>query len=314
MSDEPEIPHASTHQGTHTRLGAAAAPAFALAPSGAAPGFDARRTLPLRVELRRQLGRRRTQVAFGLLGVLPLILVAAFKFGNPTNDGGQPGTVDLVSLATVGAPNFVLFTLFATSGFGLVVIVALFCGDTVASEANWSSLRYLLVTPVPRSRLLRQKLIVALGLSAAAIVVLPIVALAAGWAAFGWAPARSPLGTSLPTGAALTHLAVVVGYLAVSLLLVAAIGFALSTYTDAPLGAVGGTVMLVIVSNILDSVTALGSVRAILPTHYSYAWLDALSPTINWDAMSRGVLSSLAYSLVFFTLAWRKFLRKDITS
>ncbi len=30
--------------------------------------------------------------------------------------------------------------------------------------------------------------------------------------------------------------------------------------------------------------------------------------------MTRGVLSSLAYSLVFFVLAWRRFLRKDITS
>jgi ABC-2 type transport system permease protein len=313
VSDLPEIPQASTHQGTHIRLGTAAAPAVALAASGAAPGFDARRALPLRVELRRQLTRRRTQVAFGALLALPLILVAAFKFGNPSANS-QPGTIDLADLATVGAPNFALFTLFATSGFALVVIVALFCGDTVASEANWSSLRYLLVAPVPRSRLLRQKLVIALGLSAAALVLLPIVALLAGWAAFGWTPARSPLGTSLSTGPALVHLAIAVSYIALSLLFVAALGFALSTHTDTPLGAVGGTVMLVILSDILDSVTALGGVRSFLPTHYSSAWLDALSPAISWDAMSRGVLSSFAYSLVFLTLAWRKFLQKDITS
>ena len=72
--------------------------------------------------------------------------------------------------------------------------------------------------------------------------------------------------------------------------------------------------MLVILSDILDSVTVLGGARAFLPTHYSYAWLDALSPTVSWDAMIRGVVSSFAYSLVFFALAWRRFLRKDITS
>ena len=43
-----------------------------------------------------------------------------------------------------------MFTLFATSGIALSLMVALFTGDTVASEASWSSLRYLLATPIPR--------------------------------------------------------------------------------------------------------------------------------------------------------------------
>jgi len=271
-----------------------------------------RKALPLEVEIIRQARRRRTVFSLGFLVLLPLILVGAFSLAGPSN--AQPGQTNLVDLGTAGAVNFMIFAIFSSVSFLLVVIVALFCGDTIASEASWSSLRYLLVTPIPRSRLLRQKLIVALGLSAAALVLLPTVALLCGWAVFGWAPARSPLGTSLATGPALAHLAIVIGYLALSLLFVAALGFALSTHTDTPLGAVGGTVMLVILSNILDSVTALGGARAFLPTHYSYAWLDALSPTVSWDAMTRGIFSSLAYSLVFFALAWRRFLRKDITS
>ncbi len=110
------------------------------------------------------------------------------------------------------------------------------------------------------------------------------------------------------------RLAIIVGYLAVSLLFVAALGFYAGVRTDAPLGAVGGTVLLVIVSNILDQVTALGNIRNVLPTHYSYAWLDALGPTIQWDSMARGTLSAVAYSAVLLALAWRHFLRKDIVS
>jgi ABC-2 type transport system permease protein len=193
-------------------------------------------------------------------------------------------------------------------------VVALFAGDTVASEASWSSLRYLLVAPVGRARLLRQKLIVALGLAGFCLVLLPVVALLSGWIAFGWAPARSPTGSTLATGEALVRLVVIVGYLAVSLLVVAALGFYAGVRTDAPLGAVGGTVLLIIVSNILDQVTALGSLRDVLPTHYSYAWLDALGPTIQWDSMLRGTVSSIAYSAVLLAFAWRHFLRKDIVS
>ncbi|MGN6242649.1 MAG: ABC transporter permease [Motilibacteraceae bacterium] len=298
-------------RGTHVALSAAAPPVEAHARDGAAPGFVAGRTLPLRVELRRQLRRRRTQLSLGFLVLLPFLLVAAFELGNNDPGRGAPGLVDL---ATSGAGNFTLFTLFVSVGFLLVVVVALYCGDTVASEASWSSLRYLLAAPVPRSRLLRQKLLVALGCSAFALVLLPVVAYVAGGLFFGWGAVRTPLGTTIPTSTALLRLAIVVGYVAITLLPVAGLAFLLGVLTDAPLGAVGGAVLLVIVSNILDAVTALGDWRRFLPTHYQYAWTDALGPQVQWAAMTRGALWSVGYAVVLLALAWRHFLRKDVTS
>jgi ABC-2 type transport system permease protein len=300
-----------TTMGSHGGLGAAPPPEPVDPRTGAAVAYHAGRTLPLRVEVIRQLRRRRTQLALGFLVLLPFLLLLAFKAGGPDNGGGAPGLVDL---ATAGAPNFTLFTLFAATGFLLVVIVALFAGDTVAAEASWSSLRYLLAAPIPRSRLLRQKLVVALAYGLFSIVLLTAVALLAGWIGFGWHPARSPLGTTLSTGTAAVRLLIVVGYLAVVMLFVAALAFVLGVYTDAPLGAVGGAVVLVIVSNILDAVSALGSLREGLPTHYQYSWTDALGPSVSWDAMTRGALYSVGYSIVLFGLAWRHFLRKDVLS
>jgi ABC-2 type transport system permease protein len=300
-----------TTMGSHGGLAAAPPPEATDPRTGAAAGYNPARTLPLRVEVIRQLRRRRTQLALGFLVLLPFLLLLAFKAGGPDNGGGTPGLVDL---ATVGAPNFTLFTLFASTGFLLVVIVALFAGDTVAAEASWSSLRYLLAAPVPRARLLRQKLVVALGFGLFAIVLLTAVALLAGWIGFGWHAARSPLGTTIPTGTAFVRLLIVIGYLAVVMLFVAALAFLLGVYTDAPLGAVGGAVVLVIVSNILDAVSALGNLRQGLPTHYQYSWVDALGPSVSWDAMTKGALYSVGYSIVLFGLAWRHFLRKDVLS
>src|SRR6202451_3612538 len=146
--------------------------------SASAPGYRARRTLPFRVEAIRQLRRRRTMIAFGLLLLLPWILVGAFEVSGPSSAG--EGTPGLVAAATQGGVNFAAFSIFVSAGFLFVVAVALFCGDTVASEASWSSLRYLLAAPVPRARLLRQKLAVALTYSTAAIVTLAVMALIAG--------------------------------------------------------------------------------------------------------------------------------------
>jgi ABC-2 type transport system permease protein len=277
-----------------------------------ADGYRAGRTLPLRVELVRQLKRRRTLVMGGILFALPFILLVAFQIGG--EPGGGNNRVNLMDTATTSGANFAAVNLFASAGFLLVIPVALFCGDTVASEAGWSSLRYLLAAPVPRARLLWSKLAVGLTLSLAALVLLPLVALAVGTAAYGTGPLELPTGGTLPFGTAAQRLAVTVAYIFVSQLVTAALAFWLSTRTDAPLGAVGGAVGLTIIGSVLDEVTALGDWRDFLPAHWQYAWLDAVRPQLEWSDMIQGTSLSITYALVLFALAFRGFARKDVVS
>ncbi|MEU6920041.1 MULTISPECIES: ABC transporter permease [unclassified Streptomyces] len=283
--------------------------------SAEASGYRARRTLPLRVEAVRQLRRRRTLLMGGVLGVLPFVLIAAFAIGGtPGSRGGGSDRITLMDTATASAANFAATCLFVSAGFLLVVPVALFCGDTVASEASWSSLRYLLAAPVPRARLLWSKLVVALGFSLAAMVLLPLVALGAGAVAYGWGPLELPTGGALAASVAVPRLALVVAFVFVSQLVTAGLAFWLSTKTDAPLGAVGGAVGLTIVGNVLDAVTALGSWREFLPAHWQFAWADALQPGIEWGGMAKGAAISVSYALILFAFAFRGFSRKDIVS
>ncbi|MER6181436.1 ABC transporter permease [Streptomyces sp. NPDC047461] len=277
-----------------------------------ASGYKAGRTLPLRVELIRQLKRRRTIVMGGILAALPFVLLVAFAIGG--EPGGRNNTVSLMDTATASGANFAAVNLFVSAGFLLVIPVALFCGDTVASEAGWSSLRYLLAAPVPRARLLWSKLVVGLGLSLAAMILLPVVALAVGTAAYGWGSLELPTGGSLDPGTAAQRLVVVVGFIFVSQLVTAGLAFWLSTKTDAPLGAVGGAVGLTIVGNVLDAVTALGDWRHFLPAHWQFAWADAVQPTPEWSGMIQGTAVSITYALVLFALAFRGFARKDVVS
>ncbi|WP_121716219.1 ABC transporter permease [Streptomyces sp. E5N91] len=280
--------------------------------SDSASGYRAGRTLPLRVELVRQLKRRRTLVMGAILAVLPFVLVVAFAIGGEPEGPGD--RITLMDTATASGVNFAAVNLFVSAGFLLVVPVALFCGDTVASEASWSSLRYLLAAPVPRARLLASKLAVGLGLSLAAMVLLPLVALAVGTVAYGWGPLAIPTGGSLPPGTAAQRLVVVVAYIFVSQLVTAGLAFWLSTRTDAPLGAVGGAVGLTIVGNVLDAVTALGHWRDFLPAHWQFAWADAVQPNPEWSGMIQGTAVSVTYALVLFALAFRGFARKDVVS
>jgi len=278
--------------------------------------YDARATLPLSVEFIRQLRRRRTLVAYLLVIALPVMVSLAVKFGSNSGSGRRlgGGTADLVGLATAGAANFSVTMFFFGSSFLLLVIVALFCGDTVASEASWSSLRYLLAAPVPRRRLLRQKLIVGLALSLGAIATLPIASFAIGLLAFGSGPLQSPLGATYSLGEALWRIAAIGGFLFVSLLFAAGVAFLMSVLTDAPLGAVGAAVVLVIISNILNAIEALGSLREWLPTHYSQAWLDLLATDVDWTNMARGASYSIVACALCVGYAVYRFDRKDVVS
>jgi ABC-2 type transport system permease protein len=282
--------------------------------TGAATGYRPGRTLPIRAEWLRQASRRRTQLALGLMVLLPVIILVAFQFdnGGADNGGGEFGS--LVELATTGGLNFALFCLFVSAGFLLVVAVALFCGDTVASEASWGSLRYLLAVPVPRARLLGVKLVVALSYSALALVLLTGSGLLAGTLRYGWHPLRSAVAAEIPTGDGLLRLLGVLGYLAIVLLVVAGLALLLSVSTDAPLGAVGGAVLLWILSSILDQITALGSLRNLLPTHYSSAWLGLLSTPPQLEDVVSGSISAVAYATLFWSLAFWRFTRKDVVS
>lgn len=281
--------------------------------------YRVRRTLPVRVELIRQLRRRRTLIAFLLMIALPVIVVLAVKFGpSADNRGGGGrfggGSLDLVGLATSSAWNFTVTMVFFASGFLLVVIAALFFGDTVASEASWSSLRYLLAAPVPRRRLLLHKLIVALLLTAVALGVLIIASFVIGAITFGVGSLTSPLGGTFDASTALVRTLIITGYVLTTLLIAAGIAFLLSTLTDVPLGAVGGAVIIVIISNILDSLDALGSIRDWLPTRFANSWVGALSTDVAWTDMAKGAMYSISVFAVLVLIALVRFDRKNILS
>jgi len=276
------------------------------------------KTLPYHVELYRQLKRKRTAFAYGFVLSLPILVSLAVKFGPSGDDGDSSefgsGATDIIGLATLGAANFTTTMLFFSTPFLLVTVVALFNGDTVASEASWSTLRYLLASPVPRTRLLIQKMKVSLTLSFIAVLLVPISSWIVGAISFGTAPLQTPLGVTFDNSLTFTRLAIMTGYLAISLLFVAGLAFYLSVRTDAPLGAVGGAVGITILLTILDAISALGSLREWLPVHYTDTWLDALSTTIDWSQMAKGASYCAISGIIFYALAINKFAKKDITS
>ena len=277
--------------------------------------YSPQRTLSIRVELIRQVRRRRTAVAFGLVIALPIVVVLAVLFGPSSGSGGlADGDFDVFGLMASGPWNFALSGLFFSSAFLLVILTAMFLGDTVASEASWGTMRYLLEAPVPRRRFLLVKMVVGLLLTLAVLLVLVVASFLLGLLAFGGGTLASPLSGTLGAGESTVRLSIITGYIAVTLLVPAGIAFLASVSTDIPLGAVGAAVVIVVVAGILDAIDALGSLRQLLPTNYAGAWADALGPVVVWDQMAIGLAYNVGVFAVLVGIAILRFERKDILS
>ena len=267
----------------------------------------------MRTELIKSMRRTRTYVAYGILMLIPVIMAVAIDL-NPPDARGEGRLLFLASQTGLLLPGFALRV---TSAFLLVIVVALFGGDAIAGEANWGNLRYVLMRPVARGRLVLSKFVIAVLCAWVAVALVVVTALIVGSIVFGTDPVGFPLtlftrGQS--TGDILYHLLVSTGYVAWSLTGVVAFSFMVSCMTDAPFGAIFAGVGLYFTSLILDAISSLGSIRYVLPTHYFDAWVNLLVEG-KWHAdLWRGVLLQLAYVMVFFVVGLWWFRRKDIKS
>lgn len=264
------------------------------------------------IEILRQAKRRRTRVALGTMAGLPILVGVIIDIVGPPASNG--GSVQLVDIATGSGVNFALFATFIISQLLLVIVVALFAGDTLAIEGQWGSLRYLLIRPVSRARLLTVKLSTALLYGLLATVLVAVTSLVTGVLLFGTKGLTTPLGSLFSTGESYRVFAIVAGYIATQLLTVAALAFMIGTFTDNPLGAVGGAVLIVILSAVLDAISSLGALRYGLPTHYSTSWFGLLDSPQQSADMVRGLVVQVPWTVIPIAIAYRHFGQKDIVS
>src|SRR4029078_4890655 len=162
-------------------------------------------------------------------------------------------------------PAFALFM--ASELLLLVLIVALFGGDAIAGEASWGNLRYILMRPVRRGRLVFAKFVVAVLCAWVAVFLVVVTGLVVGVIFFGSDPINISFGFfsfSESTGDILAHLGVATVYVAWSMTGVVAFSFMVSCMTDVPFGAILAGVGLYFTSQILDQITSLGNIRYVL--------------------------------------------------
>ena len=276
------------------------------------------------VELAKLFRRPRMYVIVGLLCLLPFIVaifLATSRIPPPPGQGGAFLSAVLANGALYPAAAMALVL-----PVFLPVAVAVLAGDSIAWEATTGTLRYLLIRPVGRTRLLVAKLIsmIAFVLFAIGMVVVTsyltgVLMLGTGAANTGGVVLLPPDVTSLsgdvisPTEFGLRILGTI-GYITLSMLGVAAIALFLSTLADSALGAAMGALAVLVTSQVLVTLDAAEAAKPYLPTRYWLAWIDFFREPIFWRDIERGVALQLVYVAVLLGAAWANFKTRDVTS
>lgn len=220
----------------------------------------------LRSEVRWVLRRPRTQIALGLLALVPVLIGIGIVVADSPDSGG---------LLTQVAGNGLVLPVVALSmalALLLPLVVAMAAADALAGESAHGTLRGLLLAPVSRARLVLVKSVGVLAVAISAVAVVTVLGLATGLVLVGGTDLLTLSGTEVGAGSALLRVTLAAAWTAGQLAAVGAIALAVSSATDHPLVVLAVTLGGLIVFGVLSAIPSLD-------------WLQPLLLTTGWGAM-----------------------------
>ncbi|MEV6760931.1 ABC transporter permease [Streptomyces sp. NPDC051105] len=273
----------------------------------------------LRSELAITLRRWRTLALLGVLAAVPVLVGVAVKIetggdGQVGGGGGGGGGPAFIAQITNNGLFLVFTALAATLPFFLPMAVGVVAGDAIAGEASAGTLRYLLVAPAGRTRLLLTKYATTMAFCLLATLVVAASALAVGAILFPLGDLTTISGTRISFTDGLGRALLIALVVAASLTGVAALGLFVSTLTSSGIAAMATTVGLLITVQILDQIPQLHALQPYFFSHYWLSFADLVRDPVYWDDLVRNLELQALYVAVFGSAAWARFTTKDITA
>ena len=269
-------------------------------------------------ELRVTFFRRRNQLLLLVVALFPLLIGIGLKAAAPQGGGGGRGpSASGAAYFSQLAGNGVFLTFVALSLLLILVLpmmVAVVSGDSIAGEAGYGTLRYLLAVPAGRTRLLAVKYATIVVWAVVATFVVSVVALLTGVALFGAGPVTLLSGTTVSLAAGLVHVLWVTLYAWAAMGALGAIGLAISTFTEHSIGAIAAAMIIVVGSEVVDNIQQFAPVAPYLPTHWWLSFDSLLRTPIDTTTLWHGLASFLIYAGIFCCIAWARFTSSDVTS
>jgi ABC-2 type transport system permease protein len=264
----------------------------------------------LRSELTKIFFQKRTYIGWFALLVIPVLVAVALHFGGGPRDQG--GGVDFMALARHNGLLVPLAAMTLLSAFFLPLVSAMAGGFQLAGEAESSTLKTWLLHPIDRGPVVLSKwfttvLYVLVGLGIAALA-----GYAVGIPLFGTARIALLTGGTVSVAHGLGLSALAYLYVGLAMVAVASIAMLISALTDSSLTAAIGTLVLVIVMQIVGALSYFDTIKPYLLTDRFDTWQAFFQGTIDWATIGKGALTFAVYAVASLVATWLVFRRKDV--
>jgi ABC-2 type transport system permease protein len=254
--------------------------------------------------------RPRNLALLAVLAAIPVLLGVALKISAPGRGNGPA----FVNQVTQNGVFLTLAVLVVMLNVFLPLAVAVVSGDAIAGETGSGTLRMLLTVPAGRTRLVLVKYGAVVVFCVAACLLVALAALLTGFALFPVGRVTLLSGTTISLADGLLRVLLVILYTAAGMAAIGAIGLALSSFTEHALAAMAALLVIVVGSEIADSVSQIAAAHPYLPTHWLLSWDGLLRAPADSSGIEHGLLSFAAYAAIFASIAWARLGSADITS
>jgi ABC-2 type transport system permease protein len=282
--------------------------------AGVAPGATRAWLRFFRSELRQVFARRRNVILLAVVALFPILIGVGLRLASHPHGGGNGGGLSFVTELTGNGIFLSFIALSILLTLVMPVAVAVIAGDSIAGEAGYGTLRYLLSVPAGRTRLLVVKYASIVVFALAVTFLVTVVALILGAILFPIGPVTLLSGTTVPLAEGILRLFLVTLYVSAAMASLGAIGLAFSTLTEHAIGAIAALAIFVVASEVCDQVPQFAVIQPYLPTHWWNSFDALLRVPIDSGTLLKGLLSFAVYLVLFGSLAWARFTTADVTS
>ncbi len=260
-----------------------------------------------RWEVAKLLAQKRTYLGLGSAALVPVIFVVVLLI-----QSGGPNDVPLGRYIRDSGIVTPLVVLLFMSIWGFPLITALVAGDIVASETHNGTLKTILTRSRNRGEVFVGKALATLTYTIVIVVLMGVVGVIAGSAAWGLDSFTSLSGTPVSAGRGLGLMFASLAVYVLPLTGIAAFGLLLSTITRNSAASVVGTLMFALFMQLIGVLPGTESIRPYLLGTQFDAWHGFLRTPADWTPIIRALWVSALYISVPLLAAYLVFLRRDV--
>jgi|APFre7841882590_1041340.scaffolds.fasta_scaffold04276_3 ABC-2 type transport system permease protein len=274
-------------------------------------------------EIYKTFSRWRTYISFGFIALIVILTEVVMKLSAHEILYRMMRSFerDFLIFGNVLNGWFVMAFIMNSLHLHIPFLITLVAGDIVSSEATSGTVRFLLIRPPSRSKIITAKYFTTLFYTMGLVIFLALICTCLGLILFGSGDLVMYYQTKfrivfIPEGEVPIRMLLAFTAAIWSMTVVASLAFLFSTLAENSIGPIIGTMAVVIVLLVIGNFP-FDFFRMLSPylfTTYMIFWQRFLDDPIPWQEIARSAMILGLHSVGLFSIAFIAFNRKDIKS